>query len=183
MRKQEYINLHLGAGKRNIPGFINVDLSNYKHIHFKRNVSNLKNFKTNSVDYIYASHVLEYFDYNEAYKVLKEWKRVLKPNGILRISIPDFNSLLKVYRKTKNIDKIIGPLYGKTKQKKNTIYHKCVYDHAKIKKILKNVGFKNIKKFDWKKIWHSNYDDHSKAYFPHMNKKGILISLNISAKK
>ena len=70
MRKQEYINLHLGAGKRNIPGFINVDLSNYKHIHFKRNVSNLKNFKTNSVDYIYASHVLEYFDYNDnEYKV------------------------------------------------------------------------------------------------------------------
>lgn len=76
--KSRKINLHLGAGKRNIPGFTNVDLSNHKHIHFRRNVNNLKIFKNNSVDYIYASHVLEYFDYDNGLKTLREWKRVLK---------------------------------------------------------------------------------------------------------
>lgn len=181
--KSRKINLHLGAGKRNIPGFTNVDLSNHKHIHFRRNVNNLKIFKNNSVDYIYASHVLEYFDYDNGLKTLREWKRVLKKRGILRISVPDFESLIKVYKKTKNIDKIIGPLYGKMKVKDQISFHKCCYDLKKIKSSLKKAGFKNIKKYNWKDTWHKAYDDHSKAYYPHMNQKGILISLNIYAEK
>lgn len=183
MSGKKSINLHLGAGKRNIPNFLNIDLSKHKHIHFKRNVSDLKNFKSNSVDYIYACHVLEYFDYHQGTKTLKEWKRVLKPKGVLKISIPDFEALIKVYKKTKKINDIIGPLFGRMDSDKKIIYHKCVYDFKKIKEMLKKIGFNKIKKFDWKKTWHSKYDDHSKAYFPHMDQKGILISLNIHAEK
>ena len=36
----------------------------------------------NSVDLIYASHVIEYFDPIEVVEVLKDWKRVLKTDGI-----------------------------------------------------------------------------------------------------
>ena len=140
--KQKKINLHLGAGKRNIPNFVNVDLSNHKHIHYKRNVSDLKIFSNNSVDYIYASHVLEYFDFDEGLKTLKEWRRVLKPKAILRISIPNFESLIKVYKKTKNIDKVIGPLFGKMKVNKKTFYHKSTYDFNKIKIYSKNLVLK-----------------------------------------
>lgn len=181
--KQKKINLHLGAGKRNIPNFVNVDLSNHKHIHYKRNVSDLKIFSNNSVDYIYASHVLEYFDFDEGLKTLKEWRRVLKPKAILRISIPNFDSLIKVYKKTKNIDKVIGPLFGKMKVNKKIFYHKSTYNFDKIKNLLKKSGFKDIKKYNWKDTWHREYDDHSKAYYPHKNQRGILISLNIYAKK
>ena len=88
--------LHLGCGKRNIPGFINIDKNSYKHVHYKRDVSNLKIFKSNCVDLIYGSHVIEYFDQFEVIKVLKEWKRVLKKGGILRLSVPNFKSLIKI---------------------------------------------------------------------------------------
>ena len=174
-KKDKKIKLHLGCGKRNIPNFINIDKSNFKHIHYKRSVDNLKIFKNNSVDMIYASHVLEYFDIYEAKKTLREWKRVLKKNGLLRISVPSFESLIKVYKKTNNIEKIIGPLFGRMKSGKKIIYHKYVYDYK---------SFKKIKKFNWKKTFHANYDDHSQAFFPHMKKNtGIMMSLNIDAKK
>ena len=42
-KKTKEIRLHLGCGKRNFPGFINIDKSNYKHIHYRRDV-NLKIF-------------------------------------------------------------------------------------------------------------------------------------------
>ncbi len=183
-KKTKEIRLHLGCGKRNFPGFINIDKSNYKHIHYRRDVNNLKIFKNNSVHMIYASHVLEYFDQNEAKLVLREWKRVLIKGGLLRISIPNFESLIKVYKKTNNIEKIIGPLYGRMKSNNKIIYHKYVYNYKSIYTLLRSLNFKNIKLFDWKKTFHSKYDDHSQAFFPHMDKKkGILISLNIDAKK
>ena len=64
------------------------------------------------------------------------------------------------------------------------VYHKTVYDFEELSTILKDVGFKNIKKYDWKTTEHSQYDDHSQAYIPHMDKSnGTLISLNVEASK
>ena len=53
-----------------------------------------------------------------------------------------------------------------------------------LKKILEEVGFKNIKRYDWKNTIHKHYDDYSQAYIPHMDKEnGILMSLNVEAVK
>lgn len=182
------LKLHLGCWKRNIPGFINVDLCNLPHIHYKRNVDDLSIFDSNCARLIYASHVLEYFDREEAKKVLKEWYRVLAPKGTLRLAVPDFLKLILIYKKYKQLDKILGPLYGRMEidspKGKKLIYHKTVYDYASLKKLVEAAGFKNFRRYDWRKTIHKNYDDHSQAFIPHMDKKnGILISLNVEADK
>lgn len=41
-------------------------------------------FKENTVDLIYASHVFEYFDREEAADVLQTWKKCLKFSGFFR---------------------------------------------------------------------------------------------------
>ena len=65
-----------------------------------------------------------------------------------------------------------------------TIYHKTTYDFEGLKRLLEEIGFHNIRRYDWRKTEHSQFDDHSQAYIPHMDKeKGILISLNIEAEK
>jgi predicted SAM-dependent methyltransferase len=79
--------LHLGCGKRNFgKDWIHIDGSNYEHIKY-HNITKF-DFEDNSVDLIYASHVFEYFDRDEAKEVLKEWLRVLKPGGYFKISCP-----------------------------------------------------------------------------------------------
>ena len=185
--QQKSLRLHLGCGKRNIPGFVNVDLADFKHIHYKRPVNDLRPFNTNSVDLIYASHVFEYFDNNQATDVLKEWKRVLKKGGTLRLAVPDFEALAKVHKKYKDINLIIGPLYGKWEVKgaNKYVYHKTVYDFYSLKNLLEKNGFRNVKRYDWRKTSpHNAHDDHSQAYIPHMQKKtGMLISLNVEAEK
>lgn len=190
MRKKQ-ISLHLGCGKRFIPEFTyHIDLDDYPHIDYKHNISKLPMFKDNSIDLIYCSHALEYFDREEVKKVLKEWHRVLKPGGILRIAVPNFEAIVKVYQKYKNLDHqgILGPLYGrmliKTPRGKKIIYHKTIYDFESLKKLLEENGFKNVRRYDWRKTLHKNYDDYSQAYIPHMDKEhGLLISLNVEATK
>ena len=54
-------------------------------------------YDTNSIDVVYHSHVLEHFDRNVAYQFLSEVKRVLKPNGIHRIVVPDFEKACSAY--------------------------------------------------------------------------------------
>ena len=178
--------LHLGCGKRFLEGYIHIDIDSYPHIDYISKIENLSMFEDNSIDLIYASHCIEYFDRYEVINVLEEWKRVLKNDGILRISVPDFKSLLKVYKKTNNIDKILGPVYGRWNVGKSKyIYHKTMYDHQSLKNVLEKSGFKNITKWDWKEVFKNQpeYDDHSQAYFPHMDKEnGIQISLNLECR-
>ena len=179
--------LHLGSGKRFLPDYIHVDLSDYEHIDHRQSIDNLDNFKNESINEIYASHVFEYFDLDEARNVLKEWNRVLEKNGILRLAVPNFEALIKVYEITGDLNKILGPLYGKWEVNDNLyFYHKIVYDQELLTSLLKESGFENIKLWDWREIFkeNKNYDDHSQAYFPHMDKEnGIHVSLNIQGQK
>ena len=108
----------------------------------------------------------------------------MKRKATLRVCVPNFDSLLKVYDDTNDLDTIIGPLYGRMFADDKLIYHKTVYNFKKISRLLSDIGFKHIKEYDWRDTDHADYDDHSQAYFPHMDKKnGILVSLNIECKK
>lgn len=185
--KKEYKKIHLGCGKINIPGFVNVDLAKFSHINYRHGIDKLPMFKNNSAELIYTCGAFEYFDRTEAPVVLKEWRRVLKKGGVLRISVPNFESIIKVYLKYKNLDGrgILGPLFGRWPIPgiNKIIYQKTVYDYKSLKNLLENNGFTNIKKYDWRKTVHKDYDDYSQAYIPHMDQKGIHISLNIEATK
>lgn len=64
------------------------------------------------------------------------------------------------------------------------IYQKTVYPFSSLKEILENNGFDKVQHYEWQKTIHKDYDDHSQAYYPHMDKEnGILISLNVEATK
>jgi predicted SAM-dependent methyltransferase len=177
------IKLHLGCGWRNFgKDWIHIDGGDYEHLDYN-DITTLP-FSNNSVDLIYASHVLEYFDRDEVKILLKEWNRVIKPGGTIRLAVPDFMKLIWVYQDTKDLNKILGPLFGKMKMGSDTIYHKTVYDFDSLKTILEELGFSNIKHYIWKNTEHAQFDDHSQAYYPHMDKEnGLLISLNIEATK
>ena len=83
----EPINLHLGCGKKILPGFLHIDRDDYPHIDLVGPINELSVIPDECVDLIYCCHALEYFDLIEVPEVLKEWNRVLKPKGILRISV------------------------------------------------------------------------------------------------
>ena len=74
-------------------------------------------------------------------------EKVLKENGVLRLAVPNFPELIKVYEISDDLSKILGPLYGKWKIDKKNIYHKTVYDEKSLTIILEQAGFRNIRKW------------------------------------
>lgn len=179
------IKLSLGSGKVNLgEDWTHIDATSYEHVEYS-NIIDLSKFADNSVEIIYASHVLEYFDRQEVIGILKEWKRVLKKDGILRLAVPDFESMSELYYLRKvPLFNFLGPLYGKMESGGRTVYHKTCYDFASLGELLKFIGFGRVTKYDCEeKIPHNNLDDQSHAYIPHMDKKGTLISLNVEAVK
>lgn len=182
------LKLNLGCWKRKIPGFTNVDICNLPNVDYIRNIDDLSCFEDGSAELIYASHCFEYFDREKGIHVLKEWFRVLTSRGTLRIAVPDFEKIIKAYQFFGDIQRTLGLLYGKmqidTVNGSKMIYHKTVYDFDSLKKMLEEAGFINVRRYDWKQTIHKDYDDHSQAYIPHMDKKnGVLMSLNIEADK
>jgi SAM-dependent methyltransferase len=54
-------------------------------------------FADNSVRYIYSSHTFEHFTRADSLAIAKECFRVLQPNGILRIVVPDLELIAREY--------------------------------------------------------------------------------------
>jgi predicted SAM-dependent methyltransferase len=180
------VNLHLGCGKRFLPGFVHIDLADFPHIDHRHDIRTLPMIKDGTVDLIYTSHALAYFDRIEVQQVLREWHRVLRRGGTLRIAVPDFEALVKLYQKTGKLDNILGPLFGRwpiqTPDGEEVLFERTVYDFDSLRATLEGAGFSNVRRYDWRQTLHKDHDDHSQAYFPHMDKdKGLLISLNVEA--
>ena len=182
------LRLHLGCGKRHIPGFVHVDLNDFHHVDYRNGIDRLPMFANEAAELIYCSHAFAYFDRIQAPEVLAEWHRVLMPGGVLRLAVPDFEALTSVFRKSGELDRILGPLYGRMEIQapdgSRILYHRTVYDFASLEKLCLAAGFRSIRRYDWRQTLHREYDDHSQAYFPHMDKeRGEPISLNVEAMK
>lgn len=170
--------LHLGCGKRHIPGFIHIDAIDYPHIDHVAAIDNLSFIPDSSVDLIYNCHVLEHFKRRDVSRVLQEWFRVLKPGGTLRISVPDLSAICEIYRRSNDINAVIGPLFGRQDYLYNIHYN--VFDFSSLRQTLEDVGFTEIHPYDWRTTEHADIDDYSQAYWPHMDKEhGIAVSCNI----
>lgn len=177
--------LHLGCGSKHLPGYYHVDALDYPHVDRIGPVDDLSFLTDNSVEHIYACHLLEHFGRKEHVDVLREWFRVLKPGGVLRLAVPDFEACAKLYvagELANGLETIKGLVMGGQRDKYD--YHGCIFDEATLAATLSDVGFAEIRRWDWRSTDHADMDDYSQAYLPHMDKdNGTLVSLNLEAVK
>ena len=135
--------IHLGCGEINSPEFINVDSRPLLHVHHVHDAQSLPFFSDNFADLIYVSHTLEHIPMEDVVDVLKEWQRVLKPGGILRISVPDFDQIINIYHSNnRSIETIWRPLLGGQEYPEN--YHFSVFNKKYLKDILEEIDRKSV---------------------------------------
>ena len=88
--------LHIG-GKLRRDGWEILDVHDGEHVDHKRNANDLAVFEDGTFDELYASHVLEHFEYRfDLLPTLKEWRRVLKDGGRSYVSVPDLRTLCQM---------------------------------------------------------------------------------------
>lgn len=126
--------LNLGGGLQKIPGFTTLDRQTGQE------VFPLPVYPDGSVDEVRASHILEHFGHRAAVDVLKEWVRVLKPGGILRIAVPDFD-WIRQHADDRNIP-IESYLMGG--QTNDDDVHKSIYTERKLRDMMRYVGLTDV---------------------------------------
>lgn len=176
------LKLHLGCGKRYLKGWYHIDAINHPNVQMSADVSDLSLFPDACVDEIYASHVLEHINRHKVVLVLKEWTRVLKSGGKLRIAVPNFEAVVDHYNEKRDLSILMGLLYGGQDSELN--YHYVTFDFEILKSILSDLGFNNIEQYDYRSFLPHGFDDFSKCFLPHMDENnGKLMSLNVVAVK
>lgn len=132
------VRLNIGCGERHIEGYESIDI--------KTGVDARKlPHADGSVDEVYASHLLEHFDYEEVPKVLAEWVRVLRPGGLLRVSVPDVEKFCKERNQINSFqwDRIILGGHSDANDR-----HGSVYDAHKLRQILGMAGIGHVDTFE-----------------------------------
>lgn len=89
--------LHIG-GQVKVDGWEILDANPGPLVDHVANARDLRRFGDGTFDHIYASHVVEHFDYkDELVTTLAEWRRILVPGGALSVSVPDLDSLARLF--------------------------------------------------------------------------------------
>ena len=170
-RKQQNnqkIMLNIGCGTDYKNNWINIDNNydnNIKKLDLNWDLRRALPFPDNSVDFIYNEHFLEHLTVKEGIRAVKDFMRILKSNGILRIAMPDLKNTVAMYldpnwRNDPSIKKF-GLEYIKTKAEMiNTNFrawgHKWLYDSEELQRRLQEAGCVNIKQCNLRQ---SDYED------------------------
>lgn len=131
------LRLNLGAGGQPLPGFQNLDGGKGDFLYPLP-------YETGSVDEVRASHVLEHFPRAEIPLILKEWVRVLKPGGALKIAVPNFQTIAEWYLAGKQAP-IEGYVMGG--QVDSLDFHKALFDREQLYADLHDAGLRAIRQW------------------------------------
>ena len=139
------LRLNLGSGGYNMEGFVNIDQFERVSPDIVANVTNL-DYGPDTVDEIYCGHLLEHLTWNEGQNALTHWLRILKPGGEIRIVVPDFEELAKMFLANPTPQEMIH-------MNNNYIYsyiqdslHRYCYSAGLLKYALEEVGFTRVER-------------------------------------
>jgi len=105
-----------------------------------------------TVDAIYACHMIEHLDRDEAWRFVEECRRVLRPGGVLRLAVPDLARLARLYandgdaeafmaRLQVDLDRPRGLLARLSRLLTGGRGHHWMYDGASLVRMLGDAGF------------------------------------------
>jgi predicted SAM-dependent methyltransferase len=169
--------LHIG-GKVRTSGWEVIDANPGEMVDHVGDAGDLGRFEAGTFEAVYASHVLEHFDYKDALgAALREWHRVLSPGGKLYVSVPDLDVLasLFVLKEKLTLEErylVMRMIFGGHVDKFD--YHQVGLSVDFLAAFLTEAAFVNLRRV----ASFGLFEDTSAMLF-----KGVPISLNVVAEK
>ena len=109
--------------EENKKGDVGIDFRKLKSVDIVADAEFLP-IRTESIDHLFSSHVIEHFSHKRSRFILKEWIRTVKEEGIVEIECPDLRARALLFFINPNF-KNIKNIYGEQDYAGN--YHKVVF--------------------------------------------------------
>lgn len=97
--------LNLGCGFDRREGYLNVDLQAFHEPDLIADVTRLPMLPDHFYEEIQAIDVLEHLPRISTEAVLKEWRRLLLPGGLLSLRVPSLEGLTELFRQSDSFDR------------------------------------------------------------------------------
>jgi len=124
---------------------MNIDKAEYPGVNIVADVAKL-DMLNESADEIYASNILEHFSHTRTLEILKDWYRILAVDGVLKISVPDFDRTVEIYHKRGLCPWVVNILWGD--QGYDGANHYCAFNEETLTALLKQAGFKDVSRVE-----------------------------------
>ena len=141
--------IHLACGKRPFVGWINIDFVPYSPgPDILLDLCKPLPLKDNTVDLMYSEDFIEHVDLEQGRRILREWYRVLRPGGMLRLLTPNLRALATDYvNRCSDLLEWYGHLYGPASFAEVLNHgmrawgHQFLYDDELLTHELQTIGF------------------------------------------
>ncbi len=156
VRTLDYLNV--GCNKKVYPHTINLDYSWFPGIDLTMDIRRRLPISNNRLRGIYCEHLIEHLPFDMVTFCLSEWRRVLRPGGVVRIIVPDAELYLQTYCRIRIGNDVRFPYHepGKTPMMHvNRVFrssgHQYAYDFETVAWLLGKANFENITRCEHKR--------------------------------
>jgi len=167
--------LHIG-GKETKEGWKILNIQKSDNVDYVGDITDLSQFDSESIDEIYASHVLEHVGRFKVSSTLDGIYRVLKKKGKFYVSVPDMDTLSHAFisplASAENKFRIMRMMFGG--QVDDYDFHYFGWNFEFLRDFLKKAGFVDFKRVDSFGLFNDTSD--YKLY-------GFSVSLNLIVTK
>lgn len=144
--------LHWGCGPITPYGWVNSDIQPGPGVDIVADILVGLPIESNSFDYVVAIHVLPEIPLRDQQRALQELQRVLKPDGVVRLGLPDMDKAIQAYL-TRDIDyfflipdEVTATISGKMiTQLLWYSISRCMFTAEFATELLQRSGFRDIK--------------------------------------
>jgi SAM-dependent methyltransferase len=148
--------LNWGCGAIAPFGWVNSDIDAGPGIDVAADICKGLPLESNYFDYVVSIHALPEIPFNHMDHALRELCRVLRPNGVLRLSLPDMDKAIDAYRSGDVDYFLIGDDVVRSIAGKMIVQltwfgrSRCMFTYGFIEELLLRSGFRGVVRCDFR---------------------------------
>lgn len=144
--------LHIGSGPQILEGWLNIDNLPYPGVDRVLDVTEGLPFE--DVRFIFAEHFIEHLSFDAAMNLMRECRRVLHEDGVLRLSTPNLDWVwASHYKKVMTVEEAVLACFAINRAFRGW-GHQFLYNEITLRSLLLDAGFAEVVRRDYGQSTH-----------------------------